>query len=108
MASLARLVRLLLSPRSVSDKKLRRGDELEILVLHVSCSHSKITLFPAPKKVCNWLFLMSLALNYGKVRAGQASKLAGALSWARQHCSGKLGRAMLHALLAQQSARRGV
>ena len=38
MASLARLVRLLLGPRAVSDKKLECGGALEILGLHLSIS----------------------------------------------------------------------
>ena len=108
MASLARLVRLLLGPGAVSDKKLECGDELEILGLHVSFSLSGINLFPAPKKVRKWLFLIKQALDCGTLCAGQASKLAGVLSWAGQHCFERLGRAMLQPLFAQQNARRGV
>ena len=92
----------------VSDKKLECGDELEILGLHVSFSLSGINLLPAPKKVRKWLFLIKQALDCGTLCAGQASKLAGALSWAGQHCFEKLGRAMSQPLFAQQSARRGV
>ena len=107
MASLARLVRVLLGPRAISDRKLECGDALEILGLHVSFSVSGIHLFPAPKKVRKWVFLIRQALDDGKLCAGQASKLAGALSWAGQRCFERLGRAMLQPLFSQQHSRRG-
>ena len=48
-------------------------------------------MFPAPKKVRKWLFLIKQALDCGALCAGQASKLAGALSLAGQHCFDKFG-----------------
>ena len=107
MASLARLVRLLLGPRAVSDRKLECGDALEILGLHVSFPLTGIHLFPAPKRVRKWVPLIKQALDAGKLCAGQASKLAGALSWAGQHCFERLGRAMLQPLFSRQHSRRG-
>ena len=53
MASLARLVRLLLGPKAVSDRKSECGDALEILGLRVSFSLTGIHLFRRRRRCAN-------------------------------------------------------
>jgi len=59
---------------------------------------------PSADKVAKWSVCICTALDTNVLSPGQASKLAGRLSWSCQHLFHKLGRAMLVPLFRQKYA----
>lgn len=126
MDCFAELVRLMLGSTAVSDKKLGFGNPLCILGLVVQISPDGLKCAPSGDKVKKWLRIIRHALAVGRLTPGDASKLAGRLSWATQSmfhrcswlgyfhlctclraCFGRFGRAMLRPLFRQQYGRSG-
>ena len=105
MHCFARLVRCLLGPSAISDKKLDSGMPLDVLGLTLSVSKQGITAWPTPDKIVKWITRIVEALRLDRLTAGDASKLAGALNWAAQCTFHRLGRAMLQPLRAQKHCR---
>ena len=105
MNSFARLVRILLGPDAVAPHKLVCGMPLEILGLGVAIDSSGISYWPSRDKVEKWSTTISSVLAAGRMRQGEASKLAGALSWAGQHAFNRLDRAMLVPLFRHKHRR---
>jgi len=102
-----RLVRAVLGPSSLAERKLMWGMPLPILGVSVQASDSGMACFPLPDKVEKWISKMQNALVLGKMSPGEASKLAGALNWAASSLFNKLGRAMLIPLYRQQRVKHG-
>ena len=96
----ARLVRVLLGECAVAAHKLAHGRSLDVLGLTVSFTHIDYVLRPMADKIAKWSHRIASILESGRLSKGQASKLAGALSWSAQHSFHRLGRAMLRPLFA--------
>jgi hypothetical protein len=58
---------------------------------------------PSSKKASKWIVCIKAALQNERLSAGEASKLAGRLSWASSSLFKKLGRAMLRPIFDQKS-----
>lgn len=121
----ARLVRLLLGPTALADRKMASGHDLlvrvvaslsawavfgagpTLCVLGISVVFDKVGYMCRPDdvKVRKWIRCVKDALDTGVLRPGEASKLAGRLQWACQHMFNRLGRAMLRAIYDQQRCR---
>ena len=105
MNCLARLIRVLLGPKSVAESKLDYGATLVILGVEVAVHEHGFTCRPAPGKVQKWILESSHALKANKLTAGHASKLAGKLSWGCSHMFIRVGRAVLRSLFDQITRR---
>ena len=105
MGIFARLVRCLLGPSAIADRKLECGNPLVILGVRVNLSSLGIGLQPEPSKVVKWCKQIAEALASSRLTAGDASKLAGRLMWTSQFAFKRVGRAMLYAIFRQQHAR---
>ena len=101
----ARLVRCVLGPTAVSDRKLLYGKPLVILGIEVTLSQDSARYRPDGEKLHKWLGQIDRVLEDGLLHSGEASKMAGALQWAAQHTFRRLGRAMLSPLFSQQHRR---
>ena len=78
---LARLIRVLLGPTAVAEKKLACGAHLDVLGVDIKMSRRGYTCRPRQQKVQKWLKTMETALAKNRLCPGVASKLAGKLSW---------------------------
>ena len=107
MGCITRIIRLLMGPTSVEDRKVECGREL--VILGVSCipSAEGMSFFPDKAKVDKCLKVICEALESGIMHAGVAQKLAGRLSWAQTHMFHKLGRAMLRPIFNQRLSKVG-
>ena len=103
----ARLVCVLLGKGAVAESKLVFGRELSILGVDVSLSWRGYKCRPTPDKVLKWIRTIEAALWTMKLSAGDASKLAGRLSWGSAHMFSRFGRAMLRPLYDQKTRRDG-
>lgn len=102
---LPRLVRALLGDGAISDKKLAFGSPLTVLGIDIALHAGGIDLSPEASKRVKWSRQIKNALDNLSLTPGEASKLAGRLSWASQACFKRLGRALLYPLYRQQRAR---
>ena len=91
----SRLVHCLLGNSSIAERKLECGMPLTVLGLSVTLTMSGAFFVPDKKKIVKWRQRIEAALSARKMTSGQASKLAGALSWAASALFFRLGRAML-------------
>ena len=107
MMAFARLVRLLLGPTAISEHKLSCGMPLVILGLTIDINQYGVRCWPTLDKIAKWVLRIKQALDNKVLLAGQASKLAGALSWATAHIFHRLGRAMIMPIFAQMKKRHG-
>ena len=107
LACFARLVRLLLGHSSIAEAKLDYGRDLCILGIDVSTSLRGYQCQPSPDKVRKWLTAIDNALTSMKLPQGEASKLAGKLSWGCSALFRRFGRAMLRPVFDQVSRRDG-
>ena len=101
MLCFARLVRCVLGSCAIADKKLEWGMPLTILGLSISLNATGALFVPDRKKVAKWKYRIEAALSDCRLTCGQASKLAGALSWAASALFFRLGRAMLRPIFMQ-------
>jgi hypothetical protein len=101
MMCFARLVRSLLGPGAVADEKLDFGASLMVLGVDVTIRASGYALRPTRDKVSEWLASLESAIAAGKLRGGDASKLAGRLSWGCAQLFRRFGRAMLRPIFDQ-------
>ena len=97
-----RLVRAVLGPGAIADKKTDVGQSLGILGLLVHPQLSGITVALLPEKRVKWLAEIKDILAQNRLGSGRASKLAGRLCFASLLCFWRLGRAMVRPLFAQQ------
>ena len=104
LGCLVRLLRVLLGASAVADNKVACGKSLVLLGIHVKAGVHGYECKPSADKVAKWLVGIREALNTDSLSPGQASKLAGRLSWSSQHLFNKLGRAMLRPLFSQKFA----
>ena len=93
-----RLVRALLGPTSVSDKKVCSGLPLEVLGVVVDADDQGMSFWPSADKVSKWSAQIAGALDAKHLSNGDCKKLAGRLSWSAQHVFRRLGRALLRPL----------
>ena len=98
MSCVVRLVRVLLGPTSVSEKKVSCGMPLEVLGIVVQADCEGIMFWPSEAKVSKWSAHIRAALDAKHVSNGECKKLAGRLSWSAQHVFRRLGRALLRPL----------
>ena len=85
MQIFARLVRMLLGPTSISNKKLEWGNKLQILGMCVAPEADGIRLRLDPEKARKWIAIIDEALLNQHLDAGAADKLSGRLMWGTQH-----------------------
>jgi len=107
MQCVARLVRLLLGPDSMDEKKLQFGAKLDILGINCMLAEAGLYLMPAEKKAEKCIETIRAALGSGVMHAGCAQKLAGRLSWAQTFMFHKVGRAMLRPIFDQKWSKSG-
>ena len=98
MKCFARLLRLLLGPSALSDRKLGFGASLEILGVEVVLTEEGYTAKPSQRTIGKCLRVLEKAPAENTMPSGAAQKLAGRLNWAGQHLFHRLGRAMLRVL----------
>ena len=106
LGCLVRLIRLLLGASAVADSKVGFGKKIVLLGVQVEAGKHGYKCKPSADKVAKWLVCIGVALDTNCLSPGQASKLAGRLSWSCQHLFHKLGRAMLGPLFRQKFAAR--
>ena len=106
LGCLVRLLKLLLGQSAVADAKVEAGRHLVILGVGVKVSKKGCTCRPAPEKVVKWVKAIDRALADDCLAPGDASKLAGRLSWSCQFMFRRVGRAMLRPLFMQKFAAR--
>ena len=82
---LARLIRVLLGPTAVADKKLACGTRLDVLGIDIKMSKRGYKCRPKKHKVQKWVQTMQQAIAESRLAPGAASKLAGRLSWGSSH-----------------------
>ena len=101
------LVRILLGPDACADAKTSFGNELCILGIDVSVSSRGYRFAPADAKVLKWVAQIQAILESPRsvLLPGDASKLAGQLSWACTNAFRAFGRAMLRPLFDQVEIR---
>ena len=69
---LCRLVRVLLGPTAIAEKKLEAGNGLVILGVHVLTDECGISAWPSQDKVEKWVERIGVALKDGKMSGGTA------------------------------------
>ncbi len=126
MQCFTRLVRALLGASAIAARKCEYGLSLIVLGIEVrqalrclslSVVHrcfgtqvvpkpSGIFFFLSADKVEKYIACIRAALASGYLSAGEASKLAGRLTWTTQHLFFRVGRAMLRPILAQKRSRQ--
>lgn len=106
MRCLVRLIRLLLGPTAV-DQKFACGTSLCVLGVDHTISAESLQCRPSAAKVQRWLRRIERALDEDILRAGDAGKLAGKLSWGSSKLFGRFGRALLRPIFDQASKRNG-
>ena len=100
----ARLARAVLGQGLLSEEKMEHGHPLQVLGLHFEADITCVSVRAADTKADAWPQCVENSLKVGRLSAGEASKLAGRLSFAAQHTFRKLGRAMLRPLFQQEHA----
>ena len=95
---LARLVRLLLGPTAIAEAKLEIGTSLCVLGVDLEMARSGFKFRPARRKVVQWVATLRAAVEDAILLPGDASKLAGKLSWGCSHLFKRFERAMLRPL----------
>lgn len=103
----ARLVRVLLGKSAVADAKTESGSKLCVLGVDISISTRGFKCSPAAAKVIRWCRDIEVALSRGVLLPGDASKLAGRLSWACCQMFKRFGRAILRPIHEQSTKRDG-
>ena len=101
MSCVARVVRAILGPSAIADAKLECAASLVVLGIQVDLSSAGMRCVPSADKVAKWRAALRKARATGVLAPGQASKLAGGLSWGASHMFHRLGRAMLRPLFKQ-------
>jgi hypothetical protein len=81
VSCMARLIRVLLGPTAVADQKLAFGARLDVLGVDIKMSKRGYKCCPTKRKVRKWLKTLQQAVDEGRLAPGEASKLAGRLSW---------------------------
>ena len=107
MNCLARLIRLLLGRNAVAESKLECGLKLTVLGIDISTTDDGYSFRPSPAKVLKWSKLIKQYLHKQVLEGGEASKLAGRLSWAAASVFNRIGRATLRPIIDQQKRRDG-
>ena len=109
MNTFARLVVALMGETAISKRKLECGNPLTVLGLTLELRRDDILCFLDEKKASKWIDALHTVQKEKKMAPGDASKMAGRLSFAAQHMYMKIGRAMLKPFFSQQySPPRGV
>ena len=98
----ARCVRAMLGFDAIEPKKLEHGRKLTILGIDVQVGHKDITMWPTQQKVEQWTNELVEHDISGVMSPGAASKMAGRLNFATQHCFRRVGRAMVRPFYAKQ------
>ena len=88
MECFARLVRAVLGPSAIAPSKLAHGMPLDILGLQVNVSKKGIQVRVTPEKAEQWGKLVKEALTSGILAVGDASKMAGRLSFLNTRSGG--------------------
>ena len=104
---LARLIRVLLGPTAVANDKLACGKKLDVLGVDIKMSSRGYKCRPKKKKAKKWVKIIQQSVAKRRLAPGEASKMAGRLSWGSSHLFRKLGRAMLRPLFDQKTRRDG-
>jgi hypothetical protein len=104
MRCFAEVVRAMLGPTAIAERKLECGNPLVVLGISVAVAFPRIELTLPDDKVAKWSGQIREALASMRLGSGQASKLAGRLGFGAQHTFRRLGRAMLRPIFQQQYA----
>jgi len=97
----SRLVKCLLGPTAIAEHKLMHANPLPVLGIQDGINSAGVAFQPEAENVEKWIDSIKLAFKSKQLSGGEASSLAGKLSWASQHIFRKLGRAMLCPIFAQ-------
>ena len=100
-------MRALLGPDALATDKSEAGPNLCILGIDFSMSWRGLACRPAKRKVIKWVACINAVLKKRKLTPGEASKLAGRLSWCCSNMFRRIGRAMLRPIFDQKSRRDG-
>ena len=106
-ACVSLVCQVLLGEDAVARDKTEWGRSLCILGLDVEPSDEGLRCKPSVKKVADWCRRIDEAIHHDRLRPGDASKLAGALSWGASHMFHRVGRAMLRPVFDQATRRDG-
>ena len=98
MECVVRVIRALLGPSSIAERKVECGLPLEVLGVTIDADEHGAVFWPSEDKVEKWLATLDDTLKRRSLHAGAARKLAGKLSWSAQHVFSRLGRALLRPL----------
>ena len=93
-----RLVRCLLGFDAIAVHKCACGMPLTVLGIAIHILEEGLKLVPDREKCLKWSAQIRDALERGILTAGEASKLAGRLSWASSACFKRAGRTLLNPL----------
>ena len=98
----ARCVRAMLGEGAIEPQKLQHGKTLTILGIDVRLGKKTVKMWPTKQKVQQWTAELRSHDATGEMTPGAASKMAGRLNFAVQHCFKKVGRAMVRPFYAKQ------
>ena len=104
---LGRLVRAIFGPDALAEDKTEAGPCLCILGIEFSMSWRGFVCRPARRKTVKWVAGIDAVVKKHKLSPGEASKMAGRLSWGCSNMFRRIGRAMLRPIFDQKSRRDG-
>ena len=81
----ARLTRCMLGPTAIAKHKLQHANPLPVLGINVGIGKAGVIFQPEAEKVARWKEQIREASASKKLHSGDASSLAGRLSWGSQH-----------------------
>ena len=93
MECFARLARVLMGTSALKQEKLQAGTSLDVLGLHIAHDEAGVHVHVTTEKAMLWSDMIEVMLKSGTLSAGDASKMAGRLSFAAQHTFKQAGRA---------------
>jgi hypothetical protein len=81
----ARLTRCMLGQTAIAKHKLQHANPLPVLGINVGVGKAGAIFQPEAEKIGKWIKQIQAALGSKRLSGGEASSLAGRLSWGAQH-----------------------
>ena len=103
----ARLVQCLMGETAIAEHKLMHGNPLEILGVMVALELAGVTFWPEDEKIPKWCKQLEMSRGTKILNGGDASSLAGRLSFGAQRIFRRMRRAMLMPIFKQIRKRTG-
>ena len=92
---------------AIAEHNLMHGNPLEILGIMVSLDLAGVTFWPEEEKIEKWCEQLEMSIGTKILNGGDASSLAGRLSFGAQRIFRRMGRAMLMPIFKQIRKRTG-